>query len=1062
MVQQDGRGGSSSGEAPIFVAMRVRPMNAREIGTEKIVSVSNGAVSLMDEHGGAKTYPFDVTFNSMSLDGPEFADQAKVYNEFGRTTLVHILNGYNTTVFAYGQTGTGKTYTMIGGTAQGDNDQGLVPRTFTDIFVEVEKLKQKGYRIQLRFRMLEIYNEALQDLLVQPTHAKDREPLSVHVHPTHGVYIPGLTEAAVSNYNEVMELLTYGNTMKTVAATSMNHRSSRAHTVIALRYDKNDGQDVDTVLSEVFFVDLAGRENEKTTSVKGQQLVELSFINRSLFHLSQCIHGLSSDHPTKGVSKSRSTSKGLSEHHLSLFRNSKLTMLLSQALSGNSKTAMMGTLSPSSLNFEDNLATLRFAGSVKNIKVQSTAQVVNKKDLVMRLQTEIAGLKSELSGKVVPASELKECSEQVEALQHLCHSLEQSSEKAQHEAEEARKKRAEAMARMGLLHWNLAKTQVKSLVHELKVKKLPCLENVSEDPQLTGTLSFHIPEGSRVSVGSSRDNGFILQGLGICDRLCTISNNDGELSLKLQDAEANQVAPRVEVNGFLIEPSDDSKILKHSDTVLFGYAFSFQVCITEEMSKATSAQDTREAETSIEQLLMALSRDPDPKEQQAAMQYGAQLLKVHALSDRRMALHAFILSAYHVMRLVEEANFITEAVRPELDVRFQLGKHGPLLAQGFAPTRLPHLCVWLVKHHNARQVRWRKAGQAALRAVQSKHAGQMAGAVKDLTKFAWETSQHPNSKTEISYIWSIEKFVDRLSEMRDVHDAWERGKEAFQVDPYQDPWAEYGGTEVQHQLALQKQQIMEQQSLIQTLREDLEVARAEERLDASRRETKERSRTKTPRSFDFPDPVGQQRPMNGPVSYNPSHSVSKGGSSSSQVQKFDMSSTHLAGADKAILIEELLKANETLRAAQAQLTAKDEQFQLQQLEIADADLQRFENQLFRKQLEEANHRIRTLEAALSRQVECRTWAAPSGMTRSYSPEPAGAQQVFQRVIVTQAAPGVRGASPAPYRSTSPPQFRSKSPPRCFLAQQPRHQSNSAVNGSIPAPIPVAVKSYQYN
>merc|ERR1719160_1627053 len=100
---------------------------------------------------------------------------------------------------------------------------------------------------------------------------------------------------AVESFKDCADLINYGNTMKTVAATAMNSKSSRAHTIFVIRFDKNDGQDLDTTVSEIYFVDLAGRENEKTTQVTGDRLVELSFINKSLFHLATCIHLLADE-----------------------------------------------------------------------------------------------------------------------------------------------------------------------------------------------------------------------------------------------------------------------------------------------------------------------------------------------------------------------------------------------------------------------------------------------------------------------------------------------------------------------------------------------------------------------------------------------------------------------------------------------------------------------------------------------------------------------------------------------------------------------------------------------
>eukprot|EP00404_Azadinium_spinosum_P009808 CAMPEP_0180554616 /NCGR_PEP_ID=MMETSP1036_2-20121128/75006_1 /TAXON_ID=632150 /ORGANISM="Azadinium spinosum, Strain 3D9" /LENGTH=328 /DNA_ID=CAMNT_0022570413 /DNA_START=103 /DNA_END=1085 /DNA_ORIENTATION=+ len=327
--------------------------------------------------------------DSTDPSSPCYVSQEQCYERMGRRMLEHMLQGYNTCLFCYGQTGTGKTTTIMG-KAHSEAERGLLPRLIRDIFAEVEKQRANGFVVRVTVQMLEVYNERLLDLIahdvpqVLDVGLAKRKKIDIHVHPELGVYLTGATKAPVENAKACVELLEWGNTMKTVRATAMNAQSSRGHTVFKLNVEKRGGSDNEILTSEVYFADLAGRENERTTQVTGDRLVELSFINRSLMWLATCINSLGGGiqestylgrRPTRSMSivsekSSRSEPGGRRKSFverrtdMSKFRNSKLTLLLSNALSGNSRTAMIGTLSPAISNFEESFSTLNFAATV--------------------------------------------------------------------------------------------------------------------------------------------------------------------------------------------------------------------------------------------------------------------------------------------------------------------------------------------------------------------------------------------------------------------------------------------------------------------------------------------------------------------------------------------------------------------------------------------------------------------------------------------------------------------------------------------------------------------------
>ena len=315
--------------AAIHVVIRVRPFVPRELKAKekRCISVETSAETgkpelvlsnPSDPKKDAKVFALDGIFDSScdpAKQAKYFYDQNRVYEDLGKRILKEVKAGFNNAAFAYGQTGSGKSTTMMGEFSP-PSARGILPRLLEDMFSSFEDEKRKfaetsgnggedTLSIHCRVRMLEIYNERIQDLLRssdQKVGQGQQKKLEVRVHPKFGVYVPDLTVETVENCQDCLQLIDYAHTMQTVAATAMNAQSSRAHTIFAIKVEKTqkisageDDKKVEvTETFESFIVDLAGRENERTTLATGERLVELSFINKSLFHLANCIHALGS------------------------------------------------------------------------------------------------------------------------------------------------------------------------------------------------------------------------------------------------------------------------------------------------------------------------------------------------------------------------------------------------------------------------------------------------------------------------------------------------------------------------------------------------------------------------------------------------------------------------------------------------------------------------------------------------------------------------------------------------------------------------------------------------
>uniref|UniRef100_A0A7S0FWA5 Kinesin motor domain-containing protein n=1 Tax=Pyrodinium bahamense TaxID=73915 RepID=A0A7S0FWA5_9DINO len=381
----------NNGSAAITVGLRMRPFvpHEKKHGEPKpCIEIADNIVKVVpaagldDKDSKEGPWKFDLAMDSSVSTSPVFVNNEKCYQLMGRRMIEDILQGFNTCLFCYGQTGTGKTTTIMGDPTNGP---GLLRRLLDDIFAEAGTMRQGGCQVDITVQMLEVYNEELNDLLLEK--GKEKKKIETHKLPS-GVEVKGATTKVVQSADECQQLIDYGNSNKTIAATNMNPQSSRGHTVFKLEFRKTGGPDGTRLKSEVYFADLAGHENIKTTAVTGDRLKELTFINGSLMWLQNALHSMA-EASAKGGNQKVDFSK---------FRNSKLTLLLSNALTGNSKTAVIVTLSPSIDHFETSLSSIKFAIEVKGIKVKATSTAgKDPKAVIAKLEQENKELKEKLA-----------------------------------------------------------------------------------------------------------------------------------------------------------------------------------------------------------------------------------------------------------------------------------------------------------------------------------------------------------------------------------------------------------------------------------------------------------------------------------------------------------------------------------------------------------------------------------------------------------------------------------------------------------------------------------------
>ncbi|XP_008312558.1 kinesin-like protein KIF19 [Cynoglossus semilaevis] len=364
----------------LTVALRIRPLSVAEQEESATVvahRVDEQMVVLMDpmedpddilraNRSREKTYVFDVAFDYL-------ANQEEVYRATTKGLIEGLISGYNATVFAYGPTGCGKTYTMLGT----DKEPGIYVRTLNDLFRAIEETSDDmQYSVSMSY--LEIYNEMIRDLLNPSSGFLDLREDSKGV-----IQVAGITEVSTINAQEIMELLMKGNKQRTQEPTAANQTSSRSHAVLQVAVKQQSRcRDVlqEVRFARLFMIDLAGSERAAQTQNRGQRLKEGAHINRSLLALGNCINALSDKNGNKYVN----------------YRDSKLTRLLKDSLGGNSRTVMIAHISPASVAFEESRNTLTYADRAKSIRTRVKKNLINVSYHIAQYTNIISDLRCEI------------------------------------------------------------------------------------------------------------------------------------------------------------------------------------------------------------------------------------------------------------------------------------------------------------------------------------------------------------------------------------------------------------------------------------------------------------------------------------------------------------------------------------------------------------------------------------------------------------------------------------------------------------------------------------------
>ncbi|XP_073810216.1 kinesin-like protein KIF1A isoform X17 [Danio rerio] len=377
--------------ASVKVAVRVRPFNSREIGKESkcIIQMSGNTTTIINPKAPKENKSFNFDYSYWSHTSPEdinYASQQQVYRDIGEEMLLHAFEGYNVCIFAYGQTGAGKSYTMMG--KQEKDQQGIIPLLCEDLFTKINENNDNNMSYSVEVSYMEIYCERVRDLL----NPKNKGNLRVREHPLLGPYVEDLSKLAVMSYNDIQDLMDSGNKARTVAATNMNETSSRSHAVFNIiftqRRHDSETDNTSEKVSKISLVDLAGSERADSTGAKGTRLKEGANINKSLTTLGKVISALAE--VDSGSNKNKKKKKVES---FIPYRDSVLTWLLRENLGGNSRTAMVAALSPADINYDETLSTLRYADRAKQIRCNAVINEDPNNRLVRELKDEVSRLK---------------------------------------------------------------------------------------------------------------------------------------------------------------------------------------------------------------------------------------------------------------------------------------------------------------------------------------------------------------------------------------------------------------------------------------------------------------------------------------------------------------------------------------------------------------------------------------------------------------------------------------------------------------------------------------------
>ncbi|KAH8253832.1 hypothetical protein KR032_007065 [Drosophila birchii] len=593
----------------VKVAVRVRPFNSREISRESkcIIEMSGATTAITNPKvppntsDSVKRFNFDYSYWSHDHHDADFSTQSMVYKDIGEEMLQHSFDGYNVCIFAYGQTGAGKSYTMMG--RQEEQQEGIIPMICKDLFNRIQETETDELKYSVEVSYMEIYCERVRDLL----NPKNKGNLRVREHPLLGPYVEDLSKLAVTDYQDIHDLIDEGNKARTVAATNMNETSSRSHAVFTIfftqrRHDTMTDLTTEKV-SKISLVDLAGSERADSTGAKGTRLKEGANINKSLTTLGKVISALA-----EVASKKKNAKKA----DFIPYRDSALTWLLRENLGGNSKTAMIAAISPADINYDETLSTLRYADRAKQIVCKAVVNEDANAKLIRELKEEIQKLRDLLKAEGIEVQEEDELTkstvikspsksrnrngsttemavDQLQASEKLIAELNETWEEKLKRTEEIRLQREAVFAEMGV-----AVKEDGITVGVFSPKKTPHLVNLNEDPNLSECLLYYIKDGL-TRLGTHEANlpqDIQLSGSHILKEHCTFENRNSTVTL-LPHKDAI-----IYVNGRkLVEP----EVLKTGSRVILGKNHVFRFTNPEQARELREKiEEENEAENEVE------------------------------------------------------------------------------------------------------------------------------------------------------------------------------------------------------------------------------------------------------------------------------------------------------------------------------------------------------------------------------------------------------------------------------------------------------------------------------
>uniref|UniRef100_A0A8C5KKE2 Kinesin family member 13A n=1 Tax=Jaculus jaculus TaxID=51337 RepID=A0A8C5KKE2_JACJA len=658
--------------------------------------------------------------------------------------------------------GSGKSFSMMGHAEQ----LGLIPRLCCALFKRISLEQNESQTFKVEVSYMEIYNEKVRDLL-DPKGS--RQSLKVREHKVLGPYVDGLSQLAVTSFEDIESLMSEGNKSRTVAATNMNEESSRSHAVFNIiitqtLYDLQSGNSGEKV-SKVSLVDLAGSERVSKTGAAGERLKEGSNINKSLTTLGLVISSLADQAAGKGKNK------------FVPYRDSVLTWLLKDNLGGNSQTSMIATISPAADNYEETLSTLRYADRAKRIVNHAVVNEDPNAKVIRELREEVEKLREQLSqAEAMKAPELKE---KLEESEKLIKELTVTWEEKLRKTEEIAQERQRQLESMGI-----------SLeTSGIKVGDDKCyLVNLNADPALNELLVYYLKAHTRVGADTSQD--IQLFGIGIQPEHCEIDiAGDGDVTLTPKENA------RSCVNGTLVCSATQ---LWHGDRILWGNNHFFRINLPKRKRRdwlKDLEKETSPAERDVDAASEA-SSEPDYSYEFAQMevimktlnsndpvQNVVQVLEKQYLEEKRSALEE--------QRLMYEREL--EQLRQQLSPERQPQSSGPGHLACSAQTAQQKVTQWAEERDELFRQSLAKLREQLVKAnTLVREANFLAEEMCKLTDYqvtlqipaanlsangkrgaiVSEPAIQVRRKGKSIQVWTIEKLENKLIDMRDLYQEW--------------------------------------------------------------------------------------------------------------------------------------------------------------------------------------------------------------------------------------------------------------------------------------------------